>query len=107
MRCTWDTKTFRHLKISGKESRRQAGCALRIYQAPETLEIFPSVPDFKNLRDSPGMEEVMTKKVEFDAHKVVKRPAEVKFTTKDGKRVDFTAEKPTKVPVHVKFKADK
>lgn len=49
----------------------------------------------------------MSKKhtVQFDAHKTVKRPAEVEFTTKSGKKVDFVAEKPAKVPVHVKFKA--
>lgn len=47
------------------------------------------------------------KKVEFDAHKVVKKPTEVDFTTKDGKEVAFVAAKPTKVPVHVKFTADK
>ncbi len=46
------------------------------------------------------------KTVEFDAHKTVKRPTEVEFTTKKGQHVDFTAEKPTKVPVHVKFKAN-
>lgn len=45
------------------------------------------------------------KKVEFDAHKVVKKPTEVEFKTRDGKEVDFVARKPTKVPVHVKFKA--
>jgi len=44
-------------------------------------------------------------KVEFDAHKVVKKPTEVEFKTKAGKRVDFVADKPTKVPVHVKFRA--
>ncbi len=47
----------------------------------------------------------MKKRVEFDAHKVVKKPTEVEFTTKDGKSVDFVANKKTKVPVHVKFKA--
>ena len=45
------------------------------------------------------------KTVEFDAHKVEKRPQEVTFRTKAGKEVDFIADKPTKVPVHVKFKA--
>ena len=44
-------------------------------------------------------------KVEFDAHKVVKKPTEVEFKTTAGKRVDFVADKPTKVPVHVKFRA--
>ena len=46
----------------------------------------------------------MPKRVEFDAHKMVNRPAKVAFTTKNGERVRFTAEKPTKVPVHVSFK---
>ena len=44
------------------------------------------------------------KTVEFDAHKTVKKPTEVEFTTKKGTKVDFVADKPTKVPVHVKFK---
>jgi len=48
----------------------------------------------------------MKKKVEFDAHKIVKKPTRVDFTTKDGKSVDFVAKKPAKVPVHVKFKAN-
>jgi len=48
----------------------------------------------------------MRKKVEFDAHVVVKKPTEVAFKTGDGKKVDFVARKPTKVPVHVKFKAN-
>ena len=47
----------------------------------------------------------MKKKVEFDAHKVIKRPTEVEFRTTDGEKVDFVAKKKTKVPVHVKFKA--
>jgi hypothetical protein len=46
----------------------------------------------------------MTKKnVEFDAHKTVKKPTEVTFTTKAGKEVDFEAKKNVKIPVHVKF----
>jgi hypothetical protein len=45
------------------------------------------------------------KTVEFEAHKKVKRPTEVEFTTKGGKKVDFIAEKQAAVPVHVKFKA--
>lgn len=49
----------------------------------------------------------MRKNVEFDAHKVVKKPTEVQFTTDNGQKVDFTANKPTKVPVHVKFKTKK
>ncbi len=47
----------------------------------------------------------MKKKVEFDAHKIVKKPTEVEFRTKDGKNVDFVARKKASVPVHVKFKA--
>jgi hypothetical protein len=47
----------------------------------------------------------MKKRVEFDAHKVVKKPAKVAFKTKSGEKIRFTAEKPTKVPVHVSFKA--
>jgi hypothetical protein len=54
------------------------------------------------IKSSTG-ESLMSKKVEFDAHKVVKKPTEVEFTTKNGERVDFVAKKPTKVPVHVKF----
>lgn len=44
-------------------------------------------------------------KVEFDAHKTVKKETEVAFTKRDGTPVDFMAKKPTKVPVHVKFTA--
>ncbi len=47
----------------------------------------------------------MKKNVVFDAHKIVKRPAEVEFTTRTGKQVDFVAEKKTKVPVRVRFRA--
>lgn len=43
--------------------------------------------------------------VQFNAHKTVKRPETVSFTTKQGERVRFTAEKPTQVPVRVKFRA--
>jgi len=46
------------------------------------------------------------KKVEFNAHRVVRKATEVEFTTRSGKEVDFVARKKTKVPVHVKFKAD-
>jgi len=46
-----------------------------------------------------------THKVEFEAHKVEKRPTTVSFATKQGERVRFRAEKPTEVPVHVKFRA--
>lgn len=55
------------------------------------------------------LENMMTQKktVEFDAHKTVKKPAEVKFTTKKGQKVDFVAKKNVKEPVHVKFKAKK
>ena len=45
-------------------------------------------------------------KVEFDAHKTVKRETEVEFTKRDGTSVDFQAKKPTKVPVRVKFNAN-
>lgn len=45
------------------------------------------------------------KRVEFDAHKVVKKETEVEFTTRTGKHVDFTAKKPTKEEVHVDFLA--
>jgi hypothetical protein len=48
----------------------------------------------------------MKKRVEFDAHKVVKKRTEVEFTKRDGTDVDFTARKKVKVPVHVKFKAN-
>ena len=46
------------------------------------------------------------KKIQFEAHKTVKQPAEVKFKTSEGKKVDFVARKKTKVPVHVSFKAN-
>ncbi|HEU0048614.1 MAG TPA: hypothetical protein VFQ43_13535 [Nitrososphaera sp.] len=48
----------------------------------------------------------MKKKVEFDAHKVVKKLTEVDFIKRDGTEVDFTARKKVKVPVHVRFKAN-
>jgi hypothetical protein len=48
----------------------------------------------------------MKKKVEFDAHKVVRLPTEIEFRTKDGREVEFVARKDTKVPVRVKFKAN-
>jgi hypothetical protein len=48
---------------------------------------------------------VRRKRVKFDAEKVVKKPTEVEFTTKNGKHVDFTAEKPVKEEVHVDFLA--
>jgi hypothetical protein len=51
--------------------------------------------------------DVERKKVEFDAHKVVKKKAEVEFTKRDGTPVDFTARKPVKIPVHVTFTAEK
>jgi len=54
----------------------------------------------------PQEEKSMKKTVQFDAHKTVKKPAEVEFTTKDGREVDFVASKKTKVPVHVKFKVN-
>jgi hypothetical protein len=49
---------------------------------------------------------LMKKKVEFDAHRIVKKRTEVEFTTKDGKDVDFTANKKAKIPVRVRFKAN-
>lgn len=48
----------------------------------------------------------MREKVEFDAHKMVKKPTEVEFKTKTGKGVDFVANKKARVPVHVQFKAN-
>ena len=48
----------------------------------------------------------MKKRVEFDAHKIVRKRTEVEFTTKDGTDVDFMAKKKAKVPVHVRFKAN-
>jgi hypothetical protein len=48
----------------------------------------------------------MRKRVEFDAHRVVKKPTEVEFTKRDGTEVDFTARKKVKVPVHVRFRAN-
>jgi hypothetical protein len=45
----------------------------------------------------------MKKRVEFDAHRVAKKPSEVEFTTRDGKAADFMANKKVKIPVHVKF----
>jgi hypothetical protein len=50
---------------------------------------------------------VSKENVEFDAHKKVKKPTEVTFTTSSGKKVDFEAKKKVSVPVHVKFKATK
>jgi len=47
----------------------------------------------------------MRKRVEFDAHKVVKKATKVAFRTRFGENVRFTAEKPTKVPVRVSFRA--
>jgi hypothetical protein len=48
----------------------------------------------------------MKKRVQFRAHKMVKKPTEVEFTTGDGRDITFTARKKTKVPVQVKFKAN-
>jgi hypothetical protein len=50
---------------------------------------------------------MVKKKVEFEAHKSVKKPTDVSFKTKSGKKIEFEAEKKVKVPVHVKFKAKK
>ena len=43
--------------------------------------------------------------VEFKAHKKVKEPTDVAFTTKQGKQVEFVAEKKVEKPVRVKFSA--
>jgi hypothetical protein len=48
----------------------------------------------------------MRKRIEFEAHKTVKRPTEVAFTTRDGKEADFVASKKTKVSVHMRFTAN-
>ena len=45
------------------------------------------------------------KRIDFEAHKTVKKPTRVAFETKDGHEVSFKAKKPTKVPVHVSFLA--
>jgi hypothetical protein len=47
------------------------------------------------------------RKVEFDAHRLEKRPTPVSFRTKDGSSVRFVAEKKTEVPVHVRFTTKK
>jgi hypothetical protein len=47
----------------------------------------------------------MKKRVEFDAHQVVKKATSVAFRTKSGEKVHFIAEKPTRVPVRVSFEA--
>lgn len=48
---------------------------------------------------------VRRKRVEFDAHKIVKKRTEVEFTTRDGTQVDFKAKKPVEKKVHVDFLA--
>jgi len=53
-----------------------------------------------------GVGSMSKHKVEFDAHKVVKKETEVEFTQRDGTPVDFMAKKPVKVPVHVRFRAE-
>lgn len=45
-------------------------------------------------------------RVEFDAHRKVKKVTEVEFQTRSGQRIEFPARKKVKVPVHVKFTAD-
>jgi hypothetical protein len=45
------------------------------------------------------------KRIDFEAHKTVKKPTRVSFETKSGEDVSFKAKKPTKVPVHVSFLA--
>jgi hypothetical protein len=44
-------------------------------------------------------------KVEFDAHKKVKKEVDVSFRKKDGEKVSFEAHKTVKEPVHVRFRA--
>lgn len=44
--------------------------------------------------------------VEFEAHRTVKKPTEVAFTTRDGRNVDFVAQKPAREEVRVKFRAE-
>jgi hypothetical protein len=46
-----------------------------------------------------------TKRIEFEAHKTVKKPTKVAFETKSGQEVRFKAKKPIKVPVRVSFLA--
>jgi hypothetical protein len=48
---------------------------------------------------------VRRKRVEFDAHKSVKKPTKVEFETRDGTEVAFKARKPVKKKVHVDFLA--
>ncbi len=43
-------------------------------------------------------------RVEFNAHKKMKVPAEVQFRTKAGQKIDFIAKKSVEVPIHVKFR---
>jgi hypothetical protein len=45
------------------------------------------------------------KRVEFDAHKTVKKTTKVEFEKRDGTEVDFKARKPVKKKVHVDFLA--
>jgi len=49
----------------------------------------------------------MKETVKFVAHKTVRKPTEVQFTTSGGKKVDFIASKKQKVLTRVKFKANK
>ena len=44
--------------------------------------------------------------VKFEAHRTVKKPTEVAFTTRDGRSVDFVAQKPTREEVRVRFRAE-
>ena len=48
----------------------------------------------------------MKKRVEFEAHKTIRKPTEVEFTTREGKDIEFVASKKTKVPVHLRFTAN-
>jgi hypothetical protein len=42
----------------------------------------------------------MKERIEFDSHKVLKRPIEVEFIARDGTAVNFSSRKKMKVPVH-------
>lgn len=44
--------------------------------------------------------------VEFGAHRTVKKPIDVAFTTRDGRTVDFVAQKPAREEVCVRFRVE-
>ena len=44
-------------------------------------------------------------KVQFNAHRTVRREVPVKFKTRDGEKVSFEAKKRVEKPVRVKFMA--